>query len=91
MPSNTGVLTTGVPSEILGQSITACLARRIDMKITEREGLRYCPKRPGSFIAPESLECVQGLPNPPNGKDDDKAWRGNNVMETIPKQCSGAL
>jgi acyl-CoA synthetase (AMP-forming)/AMP-acid ligase II len=58
----------GVPDDILGEAIKACIVLKEGMPLTEREALKHCSRRLESFMVPKYIEFLSELPKTTSGK-----------------------
>jgi acyl-CoA synthetase (AMP-forming)/AMP-acid ligase II len=66
----------GVPDEIIGQAITACIVMADNRPAPAvRDVLKFCSDRLESFMMPKQVVFVNELPKTPNGKIDKDALK----------------
>ncbi len=58
----------GVPDAVWGESVKACVVRRPDSAVTERELIDFLRERLAHFKCPKSVDFVDALPRNPTGK-----------------------
>jgi acyl-CoA synthetase (AMP-forming)/AMP-acid ligase II len=67
-PGIAEVAVIGVPDEILGQVILACLVPRQDIVLEKRDVLAHCKQHLASYKIPKHIQFVDELPKTPSGK-----------------------
>jgi long-chain acyl-CoA synthetase len=77
----------GVPDEILGQAITACVVWSDGVRPNEREILKFCSDRLQPFMIPRRIVFMEVLPKSPNGKVDKKALKSGHQQTAVPLQA----
>lgn len=65
----------GLPDEILGQSIKAMVACEPNVRLTEKEVLKYCTAHLEPHMVPKRVEFLFELPKTPHGKIDKQTLR----------------
>jgi len=68
---------TGVPDEILGQSIKASVVLKRGVDLTSQDVCRHCAQYLEDFMVPHIVEFCGELPKTPNGKHDRAALASN--------------
>jgi long-chain acyl-CoA synthetase len=63
----------GVPDEILGQALKACIVRESGHSLTPRDILKHCTNNLEAFMVPKHIEFLEEIPKTANGKIDKKA------------------
>lgn len=58
----------GVPDEILGQAVKACVTVDKGSRLTKQAILRYCSQHLENFMVPKYIEIVASLPKTETGK-----------------------
>jgi long-chain acyl-CoA synthetase len=62
----------GIPDEILGQAIKACVALDSGSNLTEKEIVHYCSQHLENYMLPKYVQIMPELPKTANGKIDKK-------------------
>lgn len=65
----------GLPDEILGQAVTACIVWCDGARPVERDVRKFCADRLQPFMVPKHVIFVDSLPRSPNGKIDKKVLK----------------
>ena len=60
--------TIGIPDDLLGEEVVACVVIRDDMPCTEQDLIEHCTARTGAFKAPRAIHFMSELPKGPTGK-----------------------
>jgi acyl-CoA synthetase (AMP-forming)/AMP-acid ligase II len=58
----------GVPDATWGESVKACVVRRPDSAVTERDLIDFLRERLAHYKCPKSVDFVEALPRNPSGK-----------------------
>jgi long-chain acyl-CoA synthetase len=58
----------GVPDEVYGQDVQACVCLREGVDADERELIEHCQRQLGSFKSPTRIHFLSELPKGPSGK-----------------------
>ncbi len=58
----------GVPDELYGESVKACVVLQPGVEVCEDDLIAYCKERLSSYKAPKMVEFVEGLPKSAAGK-----------------------
>ena len=58
----------GVPCDIYGQNVEACIRLKNNYSVSEKELIDHCNERLGSFKAPSKIHIMFDLPKGPSGK-----------------------
>ena len=58
----------GIPDEIYGEEIMACVVLRPQQTTSEEELVEYCEEHLGKFKTPKILKIMEDLPKGPSGK-----------------------
>lgn len=58
----------GVPDELYGESVKACVVARPGVEICAEDIIHFCKERLASYKAPRIVEFMDGLPKTPAGK-----------------------
>ncbi|MHC4119049.1 MAG: class I adenylate-forming enzyme family protein, partial [Planctomycetota bacterium] len=66
------VAVVGLPDEILGQVIKACIVPAPNVELIDKQVLKYCAANMETFMVPKYIEFMDSLPKTPNGKIDKK-------------------
>lgn len=66
----------GVPDDVLGQAVKACVVRLSGAQVTERDVLKHCVEQLESFMVPKTVEFLDALPRTANGKVDKLRLKG---------------
>jgi acyl-CoA synthetase (AMP-forming)/AMP-acid ligase II len=74
-PDVAEVAVIGIPDEVWGESVKACVQMRPGGAVTELELIEYTRTRIASYKKPRSVDFVESLPRLFNGKIDKKALR----------------
>lgn len=67
-PGIAEVAVIGIPDEILGQVILACIVPKQDTEIEKRDVLAHCKMHLASYKIPKHIQFVDELPKTPSGK-----------------------
>ncbi len=62
----------GLPDEIFGQAIKACIVPAPNVELIDKQVLKYCAANMETFMVPKHIEFMDSLPRTPNGKIDKK-------------------
>lgn len=62
------VAVVGIPDDLLGQVIKACIVPRPETPLERRDILRYCSQRLAAYKLPKIIEIVDALPKTASGK-----------------------
>jgi acyl-CoA synthetase (AMP-forming)/AMP-acid ligase II len=65
----------GMPDELLGQAIIACIVPGKIAAPAARDIMKYCSGKLQPFMVPRHIEFVENLPKSPNGKVDKKTLK----------------
>ncbi len=79
----------GMPDEILGQAVTACIVWSDGARPPAQEILKFCADRLQPFMIPKHVVFLDSLPRSPNGKIDKKALKSNYQQTLKPDSLSG--
>lgn len=76
----------GMPDDILGEAVKACIVKSEGSGITHGDVLRHCAARMEAYMVPKKVEFLEELPRTPAGKVDKGALTatGNGVI-TAPR------
>lgn len=66
------VAVVGLPDEIFGQAIKACIVPAPNVELLDKQVLKYCAANMETFMVPKYIEFMDSLPKTPNGKIDKK-------------------
>ena len=58
----------GIPDEIYGEEIMACVELKPECKLSEDELREHCLKHLGKFKTPKVIKVLEKLPKGPSGK-----------------------
>jgi long-chain acyl-CoA synthetase len=75
------VAVLGLPDDIIGQAIKAYIVRAPELKLTDKQVLKYCSENMETFMAPKYIEFLENLPKTPNGKIDKKQLKSVGTKE----------
>ncbi|MHC4570406.1 MAG: class I adenylate-forming enzyme family protein, partial [Planctomycetota bacterium] len=64
------VAVVGLPDEIFGQVIKACIVPAPNVELIDKQVLKYCAANMETFMVPKYIEFMDSLPKTPNGKID---------------------
>ena len=60
--------TIGIPDDLLGEEVVACVVIRDDMPCAGQDLIEHCAARTGAFKAPRAIYFMSELPKGPTGK-----------------------
>ena len=75
------VAVLGLPDDIIGQAIKAYIVPVPELKLTDKQVLKYCSENMETFMVPKYIEFLENLPKTPNGKIDKKQLKSMGTKE----------
>ena len=75
------VAVLGLPDDIIGQAIKAYIVTSPELKLTDKQVLKYCSENMETFMVPKYIEFLENLPKTPNGKIDKKQLKSMGTKE----------